>query len=452
VEVGDWTKVDSELVGALAAWRARAGLLAALPGEVDFDHDFAAREVTASPLPERIVHEELRYELAERKGDPVASALSAWLEVLAIEHDGYRERFETARSWALLREIRGRDRPTAARELRTTLLAHPHAAPRERAAIDLSRVASDISEHALRALERRIERDERVAPSCRHLAVAELEPSAIEPFAGRVLSESDDLASSVRADAWYQTLEVALARRAKQGWPVKPRQRWLLEVFAGTDIAGGMRVPRAKLPEGWGASSYARALGSLGMRLFEAGRPTALPFAMHQHPYGVRKQLRRALFASIAAETSFATRVLGLGKGPALDHRRELLRAMALSLRIDAWRVITAATARQGLGAAREAYRATGERVLGSGLGAEFCGVLPTLRSGDGAALCAAVLAWARRRELIDRFDEDWFRNPRAIAELRHEDSLARDPTPIAVAGLDAALDLLVSEAEQVLG
>src|SRR5205807_2978113 len=134
---------------------------------------------------------------------------------------------------------------------------------------------------------------------------------------------------------------------------------------------------------------------------------------------------------AVAAERPFATRVLGLGKGAAHDHRRELGAGFVTALRVDAWRVLVGAAAGEGQRAMRERWRETAERVLGGGVPAELCGVLPAVRPGDGAALCGVVLATPARRQLIERFDEDWFRNPRAIAELRHEDTLARDVTPI---------------------
>jgi hypothetical protein len=113
--------------------------------------------------------------------------------------------------------------------------------------------------------------------------------------------------------------------------------------------------------------------------------------------------------------------------------------------------VLTAQALRDGVRAARERHRDIGEAVLG-GIGPELCGVLPTLRSGDGAALCGSLLSALRRRELIDRYDEDWFRNPRAIAELRHEDTLARDTAAVDSPRFYDAIEAIAVESERALG
>jgi len=77
---------------------------------------------------------------------------------------------------------------------------------------------------------------------------------------------------------------------------------------------------------------------------------------------------------------------------------------------------------------------------------------VPSLRPGDGVALAGALLSAVHRREIIERHDEDWFQNPRAIAELRHEDSLARDPALISLAEMHRAVELCAFEAELAIG
>jgi hypothetical protein len=54
-------------------------------------------------------------------------------------------------------------------------------------------------------------------------------------------------------------------------------------------------------------------------------------------------------------------------------------------------------------------------------------GVLPQLRSSDPQRFCAIALGTLLRQSIIDAHDEDWFRNPRAVDELRS--NAARPPS-----------------------
>ena len=53
-------------------------------------------------------------------------------------------------------------------------------------------------------------------------------------------------------------------------------------------------------------------------------------------------------------------------------------------------------------------------------------GVVPELRATDGSRLVGYVLAASGRTWLFDHFDEDWFRNPRAVEWLLDDDRVHR--------------------------
>jgi hypothetical protein len=61
------------------------------------------------------------------------------------------------------------------------------------------------------------------------------------------------------------------------------------------------------------------------------------------------------------------------------------------------------------------------------------------------------VLSAADRHQLVERFDEDWFANPRAARALREEHATmpARRAT---AAEIELGLDALVGELASVLG
>lgn len=458
MELGDWTRWDSALALALLSWRRRGAELAALAEPLDLECDLAARELSRSPIPEALIHEEVRHELRERASDPVARALAEWVDTFWLEDVLYKSRFELAVAWGLPREVRGRSQAISVRGLRREVVGGRHVKVRERAADELGEWLQVLTEPAERHLERRFDRERSVPFSCRSLAVhevaegSELQPRAALTLAERWLQTTDGLASAMNASEWHETLHLSLAPGARDGWPVRPSARWIRSVFAREDWTRGLPLGPLKVPPPIGATSYARALGSFGMRVFEACRPRSLPLAVHQHPMSLRKHQYRSLFASVVAEESFAVRVLGLSKGAARDHRRALAAAFLTSSRVDAWRVVMQDAARESFGVARERQGELAERVLGGGASPDFFAVFPTLRPGDGAAFCGLFAGAEARRALVERHDEDWYRNPRALAELRDEAGRAPPVEGVELATLERTAALLSGSFEDALG
>ncbi len=458
VELGDWPRLDGMLARALELWRRRSAELATLSRPLDVTADSHARDLASSPFPEDLVHEEVLHALRERREDPLAAALLPWAESLWLEGMVYPMRVEASVAWGMLRELRGRSERISARGLRAEMLAGAHPTIRGRAAEDLLLVASDVAEAAFRLIERRLECEARVGQDCRWLATPDVEPrrdasgSIAVRLATKLLDATEEHAAEQRRDTWEDTLRASMVTESRQGWPVRPTARWLRSVLAGDEWLRGLRLTAPRVPSVVGAMSYARALGSLGMRILEAARRASIPLAMHQHPLGHRRHARRALFASIVGETAFASRVLGLSRPAARDHRRVFAGGLVASLRIDAVRVLTADALRSGTSHAREAFREWSHRVLGRDVPPVLLGVVPTLRPGDGAALTGALLASSQRRAAIDRHDEDWFRNPRAQAELRAEDEAPRTDVRVSEEFLETALEELTASLGDALG
>lgn len=458
MEHGDWQSTDQRLGRTLEAWRRRMAELSAITAPLDPTTDLAARELATSPLPESLVHEEILHAVREHGEDPIAADLRPWLETLWLEHKVFDARVEEAVAWGRGREVRGRTELTSARQLRRETIGAAHRSIRERAAVDWETVAESLGEAALRVLERRLEFGASIGSDCRALATPDVtrsQPTSRESaalLAEAMLRSTDEVAAEARSDAWAETLHASMITTSRQGWPVRPSARWIRAVLGSDDWARGLRLGPLKIPASFGAASYARSLGSFGMRVLEASRPSALPLALHQHPLGIRKHSRRALFASIVAETAFARKVLGLAPGPSRDHRRAVAFGFVTSLRVDALRVLVAEALRDGVSKAREAYRELAHRVLGHDIPGTLLGVVPTLRTGDGAALIGTVVASLERRELVDRHDEDWFRNPRALAELRDADGRPRGEATVSESSLEAATVALSGDLSDAIG
>jgi hypothetical protein len=157
-------------------------------------------------------------------------------------------------------------------------------------------------------------------------------------------------------------------------------------------------------------------------------------------PFDLRRARRSALFASLVADPVFGRRMLGLGRDAARDQARGVARSFGLTVRLAAMRAMF-----RGLLALPESARAHRfEEITAATLGAPIpvalAGVVPRLAPADATTFLGFLLAALDRRALVERFDEDWFRNPNAARAIREEDAapaaFRRAPAALLAAGL----------------
>jgi hypothetical protein len=230
-------------------------------------------------------------------------------------------------------------------------------------------------------------------------------------------------------------MHFALATDAREGWPARLGARWLREVFravSSRDALAAARGARAEaLPIGaadrdrlgaapgaidaaLGGASFLRAAAKWGFALRAAGAPRSLPFSLSRDPYPVHAHRFAAAFAVAVAEPSFQRRMLGLSARVAAAQSRSLRRSLLFAVRVQAARFLLAA---------RETVDTTlfeelGMRLFGAPLPAALAGAWPEPRVDEPARLLAILHAESFTRTIVDRFDEDWYANPRAGAWL----------------------------------
>jgi hypothetical protein len=227
---------------------------------------------------------------------------------------------------------------------------------------------------------------------------------------------------------WDRGIAVATARDAASGWPAHLSPRWVLSVFAGTDLGKGGSIEGAALPAVLGATSFARGLAAFGEAFGRAAGSAPTPFAIARPALDLRPLRIGALFGLLAGEVVFARRTLGLGGGSASAHARAFGRAWCAQGRLAA----AAVRARRSFFPPRDDlddhFCEETARAWGDPLPRELAGVLPRIAEDTPARFAAALLAALDRAQMIERFDEDWYRNPRSVEALQALASEPADP------------------------
>ena len=263
--------------------------------------------------------------------------------------------------------------------------------------------------------------------------------AALEAIAEDTLRRTEPLAPRAER-SWDEAVDAGIGRAQAEGWPARLGSRWIEGLFHATSLTEGLRLDLGPLPLALGASSFARALGAVGAALADADGPRGVPFTMACAPFDLRRARRSALFASLVADPVFGRRMLGLGRDAARDQARGVARSLGLAVRLAATRAMF-----RGLLALPESARAHRfEEITAASLGAPIppalAGVVPRLSPADATTFFGFLLAALDRRALVERFDEDWFRNPGAARAIREEDAapaaFRRAPAALLTAGL----------------
>ncbi|XXT19930.1 hypothetical protein WME94_57880 [Sorangium sp. So ce429] len=379
----------------------------------------------------------------------LAAPLADWVYMLTLERVVWADRLRLAVAWhaaSLFIDV-----PEPARmsphEARLRLLADPTDAGRQTFAEVLARGAGAVADAARILVERRHEAA-RLLDEARLLAVEiPCDPQDAALGAAEAMLQRTEPMLQPEA-TWHGALGRAVGRDAASGWPARLGPRWIEELFRATGLTDGLAIDLGPLPRPLGATSFARALARFGAALSRASARG--PFALGHAPCDLQRARRAALFGGLVADPVFCARALGLGRGRALDQARATAQSLVLSLRLDA---ATVGLALGGgpdggghvlLRAARDRkdrFEEATARALGAPIPGTLAGVVPALEPEAAVRLAGALLAARDRRDLIERFDEDWFRNPRAAEALRDEDSAPRAST-WATSGRASAADL----------
>lgn len=401
----------------------------------------AGSEVTLH-VPEVLTDAETLERLAGDKSDPIAPALVRylyWLELMrgALPREGERVRRYRVDRHAL-------DRPLSGHFTWRELLGHAlRDAARRPALLDVLLERGDrLRDAGTKLYELRAEQPRFAGRSRAELELPHPDPGE---HARRWLEASDDAHQSLELRSLADFVTRGLATQAADGWPRQLSLRSLSDLLGVKDWLSGLRIDAGELPAPLSAASFVRGFLRLGAAFHEALAPTAQPYCIARDPFGLARAEHGALVAGIVPTPAFLKRQLGLGKDRARAHARALSQSVLLYTRGLALRVLTAEAALAGPGSLREAFAEQATRTLGFELPESATGVFFRPRLGDAQRLAGALLAAERREQLAAEHDEDWFRNPRAIEQLRAE-ARVTPTTTCSSERLDAGVRALASE------
>lgn len=314
------------------------------------------------------------------------------------------------------------------------LLGRALAEPKRREAWLESYVASaeSLSEAVVLLWERRAEVAARMGASS--LDALEGAGADVPGAASRWLDRTNDMFADLAPESLGALVDLALASDANEGLPRHLSPSTILDLFRDGDLFRSLSLDVGELPTPYGAASFLRALGDVGAAWSDATAPRDQPHVIAHDPYGLRRRTTGALFAGFFGNDRFARRSLGVDPSRLAKHRRAIASAALIESRKAALRVVLRPAALEGRRAFRDAFEAEVHRTFGLRVPPERAGALFGLHVDDAQRFAAIVLASSQRDVMRELHDDDWYRNPRAIEQLRDEGRRS----PVTVTSADA--------------
>lgn len=346
-------------------------------------------------------------------------ALLRWVHELLQARVGHELACDEREALAAVDEAE----PEAARSYEEAwgrLVAEPNPS---RALLHLERAAALAAPVAAVRRERRARRFEasrRLGLEHPSALAARMAAAEVTALARAMLDATEPLASQLIRDQRRRTegtfvvthgMRIGFADDARDGWPAKLLDRWLREVF-------GALAPRAfavpPLSPAVTAASFLRGAHRFGYALRLVGIPRSLPFVLARDPAPIAPHVFGFALGAAMASAPFQRRALGLPNRIARAQARALGVALLWGLRLTCARHVLGAEAEVD----REAFAEMGTRLFGLPMPAALRDAWPAAPIDLPARVVGAARAFDFTQDLAARFDEDWFRNPKAGAHL----------------------------------
>jgi hypothetical protein len=253
----------------------------------------------------------------------------------------------------------------------------------------------------------------------------------VHAAAERWLARTDDAFASVISGqkSLSGVVSIALADDLPGEFPRHLLPRTIQDFFRDSDLLRSVELDPGPLPESLAPTSLLRAFARVFAAWIDASAPADQPFVIAHDPYGLRRREYGALFGRLPFEASFARKKLAVDGSKAKDYERKLGAALLTTSRTLALRVLLRRSALEGRKSFGQAFESGTERVLGVALRPMAAGAILRLTDDDTQRFAGSLLAASRARVLRDVHDDDWYRNPRAVEQLRDEARFPPVPT-----------------------
>jgi hypothetical protein len=243
------------------------------------------------------------------------------------------------------------------------------------------------------------------------------------------LDRTADLLEGPNRMTLANVVDAALGERAREGWPRALTPLSLLDFFRGSDLFRDVDMDPGELPAAVAPASFLRALRRVGAAWVDATAPANQPFVIAHDPHGLRRRTVGALFGALPWSSPFARRALGLSGARLAEHRRALGVTVLIATRADALRVVCRASALASHRAFQETFEEQVARAFRVPVKPDAAGALFRIHADDLQRFAGVLLAGVQAKALIEKHEEDWYRNPRAIEQLRDEARLSPERT-----------------------
>jgi len=404
--------VDRELSRAAKRWVGFRRRLRAGEGFVE-DPFEASRKVLGKTTFQTLV---------ELEGDPVAPSVARWVYRLAEQRIN--------RNWLVAIARARSEKPSDARyeashqAIVKSALAHP---ARRRAWLKEAIVRAEPIHALVGGLwERRRAIAEQLEPKGDALDAGYLSQPCedLHELAERWLDATQALLEAQGSTPSLDGLVTRTLAEVDPGWPSHLNPQSLLDLFRDTRLFDDLDLDPGPLPAALAPSSFMRALARVGAAFTVACAPRDQPFCIAHDAYGLERLRHGAVFGLLPLSGAFLTRRLGATRELARRATRAAATTVLFETRIAALRVLLGRAALRGRSDLAEAYADGVHRCLGIELPATAAGAFLKLRLDDPQRFAGDLWAFEMVNRLRDAHDEDWFRNPRAVDQLRSEAAL----------------------------
>lgn len=189
--------------------------------------------------------------------------------------------------------------------------------------------------------------------------------------------------------------------------------------FRETRLLEAVRMRSFNWPQPIAATSFGLALDRFGQAWQRALMPRTQPFVVACDPLSLGEHTTGWLFTSLLSSPTFQRRHLEGSPTKQRDINRHWGLVGVHELRVRAVRVLTRQALLSDHRERPGLLTALGERAWGEPLPDDLVGVFPQLRADDAQRFYAVALGTSLNDAMVEAHDEDWYRNPRAVDELR---------------------------------